>query len=556
MALAGLGGTLLHLLWQGTLVGAAAAIALRVAGPAASRLRYRLALGALALIATAPLATAARQAGLLADWGLAASRTAARRSESRTPAEALAPLQANPTPVGQAPAEDRARLRGRSGLGDPLAWLGVLWLAGAAVLLARLVGGVNQVHRIRTGARMAPASLGDLARDLGRQMDEPRSVPVLLSDRADAPFATGIRRPAVLLPDGLAAALAPEQIRVVIAHELAHVQRHDYAVNLGQHLLEALFWFHPAVHWLSRVARDEREHCCDELAAEVVGDRRAVAGALLALEEARGARRSHALRPAAAGGSLLRRVERLIALAPSGRYRWAVAAAGVLLTGGGTMVLATPAPATSASSIARKEAAPVVWAGELRAGGRLRIRNLVGSIQVVRANGSTGIVRAHLPDAAPSDLIYQVTREADGVTVCALRAAYGRCDSEGYTWFGPPEELRRTRIQLTVELPPGVSVTAATFDGDLGLNGVDSDAEARTGSGAIAVRIVDRPDAHLNRTLELHTGAGSVRVILPPRFGGTLDARFPDGVRHTSLGPGGNRLRASSGSGDLVLSRG
>jgi hypothetical protein len=196
-----------------------------------------------------------------------------------------------------------------------------------------------------------------------------------------------------------------------------------------------------------------------------------------------------------------------------------------------------------------------VWAGELRAGVRLRVRNLVGSIQVVRANGSTGIVRAHPPGAAPSDLIYQVTREADGVTVCALREAYGRCDPEGYTWFGPPEELRRTRIELTVELPPGVSVTAATFDGDLDLDGIDSDAEARTGSGAIAARIVDRPDTQLSRTLELHTGAGPVRVTLPPRFGGTLDARFPNGVRRTSLGPGSNRLRVSSGSGDLVLSR-
>jgi hypothetical protein len=159
-----------------------------------------------------------------------------------------------------------------------------------------------------------------------------------------------------------------------------------------------------------------------------------------------------------------------------------------------------------------------------------------------------------------------------GVTVCTLRAAHGRCDAEGYDWFGLPDEMRRARIDLTVELPPGVGVTAATFEGDLELDEVDSDAEARTGSGAIAARIVEPPDRRSDRTFDLHTGAGTVRVALPSGFGGELEARLSDGRvlaeaplslpgadsprLRTSLGPGGNRLRVSSGSGNLVLSRG
>jgi hypothetical protein len=131
--------------------------------------------------------------------------------------------------------------------------------------------------------------------------------------------------------------------------------------------------------------------------------------------------------------------------------------------------------------------------------------------------------------------------------------------------------MRRTRIELTVELPPGVSVTAATFEGDLDLDGVDADAEARTGSGAIAARIIEALEPRSNRSLDLHTGAGTVRVALPAAFGGELEARLSggrivaepplgasDAMAHrvrTSLGPGGNRLSVSSGSGDLVLSR-
>src|SRR5262245_8677065 len=393
-----LGGALLHVLWQGSLVGLATAIALRLAGPAASRLRYRLVLGALALIAVAPLATVARRAGMLADWGVVTPRTAARASASSVPAPTSTPVTANEAltrPTSKPSPRDRG-----PGRDDALAWLGALWLAGAAFLLVRLAGGMVQVHRIRATARPAPVPLAGVAEHLDRLMGGAGGVPVLVSDRAGLPFASGVLRPAVVLPSALAADLSSEQVRVVLAHELAHVRRNDYAMNLGQRVLEAVLLFHPVVHWLSRVARDEREHCCDELAAGVIGDRRAVAGALLALEEARWARGSHALLPAAAGGPLLRRVERLLAIVPSRRHRWAIAAAAVLLTGGVTMVLATPAtlldsrvrPAATGNATpagapldptaAREDAVPVVWAGELRAGERLRVRNLVGSIRV------------------------------------------------------------------------------------------------------------------------------------------------------------------------------
>jgi hypothetical protein len=479
-----------------------------------------------------------------------------------------------------------------------------VWLTGAALLLARLAGGMVQVRRLRAWARPAPGSLSVTAQHLLKPAGERQMVPVLLSDESDMPCAIGIRRPAVLLPGSLMDHLTPEQIRVVLAHELAHVRRHDYAVNLGQRVIEALLWFHPAVHWLSRVARDEREHCCDELAAEFVGDRRTVAGALLALEETRAPKGIHSLLPAAGGGSLLRRIERLLTGMPGARLRRVPMAAMVLLAGSGTILLATPArspaPVTEATRVAAvipglvpestessargtdqvpavttqgtlEDLPPVVWAGELRPGERLRVRNLAGPIQVRRATGSVGVVRARLSGETLSDLSFMATRDGDGVTVCALRATHGRCNVEGYTWFGPADELSRGWIELTVELPSGVSVTAATFEGDLDLDEIDSDADARTGSGSIDARLVESARRQSDRTFDLRTGTGAVRVAIPPALGGELEARVSDGrVRvepplilavpnsarfRTRLGPGDSRLLVASGGGDIVLTR-
>ena len=137
-----------------------------------------------------------------------------------------------------------------------------------------------------------------------------------------------------LLPVSALAALSPRQVEAILAHELAHIRRHDYLVNLLQTLVETLLFYHPAVWWLSRRIRAERENCCDDLAVSLCGDPYAYAKALADLEELRGT--SGRLVLAATGGSLLQRVRRLVG-APSHAGRgpgWAAGiAALVLMTG-------------------------------------------------------------------------------------------------------------------------------------------------------------------------------------------------------------------------------
>ena len=114
---------------------------------------------------------------------------------------------------------------------------------------------------------------------LARKLGLPRSVRVRLFD-GEAPLAIGWWRPVVLLPAALLTRMPAGLLEALLAHELAHIRRHDYIVNLLQAVVEALLFYHPVVWWLSRRIRHERELIADDLAAEALGDRRSLALAL------------------------------------------------------------------------------------------------------------------------------------------------------------------------------------------------------------------------------------------------------------------------------------
>jgi Zn-dependent protease with chaperone function len=99
-----------------------------------------------------------------------------------------------------------------------------------------------------------------------------RPVALLESCFTDAPVLIGYWRPVILLPLGCLTGLSAAQVECILLHELAHVMRHDYIVNLLQSLVEGLLFYHPAVWWVSRVVRAERENCCDDRVVELMGD--------------------------------------------------------------------------------------------------------------------------------------------------------------------------------------------------------------------------------------------------------------------------------------------
>jgi hypothetical protein len=189
-------------------------------------------------------------------------------------------------------------------------------VAGVGLLSVRVLGGWLVVQRLkRSGRALSHDSWHQAAGRLCRRMRIWLPVRLCESALVDVPTVIGWLRPVVLLPASTLVGLSPAQLEALLAHELAHVRRLDYLVNLAQTFGETLLFYHPAVWWVSHRMRVEREHCCDDAAVAVCGDAVGYARALAELEELRAIAPSLAV--AASGGSLWRRVARLVGGPPA-----------------------------------------------------------------------------------------------------------------------------------------------------------------------------------------------------------------------------------------------
>jgi beta-lactamase regulating signal transducer with metallopeptidase domain/protein involved in polysaccharide export with SLBB domain len=198
-----------------------------------------------------------------------------------------------------------------------------MWIVGVALLSMWQIAGWAWLHVIRR--RGTPVRMEELER-LVRRMNMRQSVRVIEAPGVQSPAVMGVWRPAILVPLGFMSGLAPTQVEAILAHELAHIRRWDYLANLVQLLVETLLFYHPCVWWISSQIRQEREHCCDDIAANVLGDRVAYAEMLVMLE----GRRTPKLALAAGGGSLSRRVRRLIGAPLPRKPRRRSALAGIV----------------------------------------------------------------------------------------------------------------------------------------------------------------------------------------------------------------------------------
>ncbi|MEX2301204.1 MAG: M56 family metallopeptidase [Bryobacterales bacterium] len=258
-AIDALGWTLLHFLWQ----GAAIAFLLAAANPAlretTARARYAAACGAMLLM----LACAA---GTFAWLYSEATPSGARFEPQATAAVAATGItKVFTSPEVASPPAAR--------ISSYLSLLVYFWFAGVCLLGIRSLGGWVVVQRLRRQASRPADDAGQqqLAR-LARRLGIARLVQLRESAAAQAPAVIGWLKPVVLLPVAALGGLSPQQLEALLAHELAHIRRHDYLVNLFQTAIETLLFYHPAVWWVGRRIRAERENCCDDLAVEVCGD--------------------------------------------------------------------------------------------------------------------------------------------------------------------------------------------------------------------------------------------------------------------------------------------
>ncbi len=296
-----LGWTLLHFLWQGLCIaGVYAAARGTVARHWHPQARYLLSCAAMAGMIAAPAITWTGMRAPDTTVG-AVSRTGGAPESVST--SRIAPLPPTSLPASAIASEVAAQRL--------LPWVVMLWFAGAAVFWIRLAGGWLVAGGMRSMlVRRAPPEWQESLRRLGAGIGLTRPVRLLVSAFATAPSVVGWLRPVVLVPVGALAGLPAAQLEALLLHELAHIRRHDYLVNILQSAVEALLFYHPAVWWVSGQMRAEREWCCDDLAVAVTGDPLTYARALTGLEACRPACSSAAM--AANGGSLRHRVARIL----------------------------------------------------------------------------------------------------------------------------------------------------------------------------------------------------------------------------------------------------
>ncbi len=186
----------------------------------------------------------------------------------------------------------------------------MLWLCGFAFVSVRFVLQWRAAQLLRTrGLVAAGAEWQALFDDVRGVFGVSRRVCLRVSERARCPMVVGVLVPVVVVPASVLLMLSPAQVRMVLAHELAHVRRYDHVVNMLQVLIETVMFYHLVVWWMSRQARVEREHCCDDAAVRMCGDAVAYARALTELEEVR--LQSRAVL-GLQGGSLMKRINRLV----------------------------------------------------------------------------------------------------------------------------------------------------------------------------------------------------------------------------------------------------
>lgn len=313
-----LGWTLLHFLWQGLALAAIASACMAVCRAASTK--YVVALIALLLMLAMPVITfSVLQRSSTAASGSLRSFVAPVIHSANSPAISI---PATPSAAPSAPAR-----------ADILLLLVETWFAGVVFFSLRTAGGLILVERMRRHqSHSVDALLLEECRALQRRMGITRAIRFCECVCLEAPAVIGWFRPVVLLPLTALSGLSEDQLSAVVAHELAHIRRFDCFVNLFQIATETLLFYHPAVWWLNKRIRAERENCCDDAALVVCGNPIEYARALTLMEEWR---QQPVMVMAANGSPLMVRVARLLGIgSPRSGIRNAGIAASLLCLAG------------------------------------------------------------------------------------------------------------------------------------------------------------------------------------------------------------------------------
>jgi bla regulator protein blaR1 len=290
------GYTLIHSLWQGLFIATIVYIILRFLPKKSAHIRYTVTSIGLLVIALAAAVTFYMEATSLNSMG----------TSSGTQSEIYFINQADNalfTPTISYGIEQFIH--------QNTVWLFVLWIAGMLLSVSRLFVGWYYINQLRSNAIPITNEWFDAFQMLAQKLSMSRLVTLAESTALQAPVAIGYLKPLVLVPTGMFAGLTPTEVETILLHELAHIKRHDYLINIFQLLIESILFFNPFVWILSNIIRQEREHCCDDMVTKH-GNALAYAYALTRLEEVRLSKNTMVLSLASTKHQLLNRIKRIM----------------------------------------------------------------------------------------------------------------------------------------------------------------------------------------------------------------------------------------------------
>lgn len=250
--------TFIHSLWQGLIFAIIAGVLLAITRKADAGLRYNLMVGILSLFLVATFFTFCKQL-----------------NNSIAGAPLPKPLSAQNFIM---------QFVSYCNLHAPV--IVGIWFIIFSAKCVNILGGLVRIQRIRNYNTQSPsANWQEQVALLSKKLHINKTILLLESALVKVPMVIGALKPVIILPVGLLANLPADQASAIILHELAHIRRKDYLVNLLQSFVEILFFFNPAVLWLSSMIREEREHCCDDLAVAGINSKKKYVQALVAFQE-------------------------------------------------------------------------------------------------------------------------------------------------------------------------------------------------------------------------------------------------------------------------------
>lgn len=284
-----LGWTLIHALWQGALLAVLLAIVLVLTHRYSSRARYFIAVISFGLFAVSTIVSFSLlyNPGQIETTESMAQMEAAEAPLPLPPSKAMAAESHGTNGIDeQASSQVNLLVQTKKYFKQHLPLIVTMWMLGVVVLLLRFLGGLAYVQRLKSyRTELLPDTWLAQGEKLKKQLQLKKKVAFLASYKVLTPLAIGIFRPAILLPAQLLSGLSQQQVEAILLHELAHIKRNDYLVNVLQTLIDILFFYHPAIWWMSATIRNERENCCDDMVIAITGETGNYARTLILLKE-------------------------------------------------------------------------------------------------------------------------------------------------------------------------------------------------------------------------------------------------------------------------------